>query len=342
MGFLLVAGGTHHGITVQGLGKTVAEQIMYLGLTVYLQSATPSRWTFRQARLAMLDACKQRYPDDAAKLAAVMNAWAAVGVGEPAEPSPLPAETVIRLEAKPGLSIPDATPSGVSSVLTITRSGQIGSLTVAVDIAHSYIGDLQVWLTAPNGTTVLLHRRTGASSRDLVKTYDASTTPELATLLGAPVQGDWRLAVADLARQDVGQLRWWRLEIGLDTAPQVARGEATPALAIPDNNPAGVRSTIAIAPAGLTRALKIVVDITHTYIGDLRLELVAPTGQRVVLHNRTGGAQDNLFMTYDSTTMSVLAGLVGVPSQGEWHLQIADLAGRDVGKLNHWSLDLAL
>ena len=90
--YLMVAGGTQAGITVEALGKSVAEQIMYLALTVYLESATFTRWTFRQARIAALDACEQLYPGDQSKLASVMNAWAAVGVGE-AAPVPTPQQS---------------------------------------------------------------------------------------------------------------------------------------------------------------------------------------------------------------------------------------------------------
>ena len=56
------------------------------------------------------------------------------------------------------------------------------------------------------------------------------------------------------------------------------------------------------------RQLKVSVDITHTYIGDLRVELLSPAGRRAILHSQLGGAQDNLAMTYDSAApASVLA-----------------------------------
>ena len=80
-GYLMVAGGTHHEITVEALGKETAQQLKYLALTVYLESSVGSRWSFNQARIATIDACEQLYPDDSAKLSSVMNAWAAVGVG---------------------------------------------------------------------------------------------------------------------------------------------------------------------------------------------------------------------------------------------------------------------
>jgi subtilisin-like proprotein convertase family protein len=215
-------------------------------------------------------------------------------------------------------------------------------VTVSVDIQHSYIGDLQVSLTAPSGRTATLHNRTGASADNLVKTYTDQDTPTLAGLVGEQAQGDWQLKVADLAGQDLGTLRHWHLSLGLETLAEVVRGEATPALTIPDNDLTGISSAITIAQSGTARALKVSVDITHTFIGDLRVELVAPSGQRAVLHNRVGGSQDNLIVTYDSTSAAALAALVGQAAQGHWVLQVTDLAGRDVGKLNAWSVELLL
>jgi subtilisin-like proprotein convertase family protein len=80
------------------------------------------------------------------------------------------------------------------------------------------------------------------------------------------------------------------------------------------------------------------VDVTHSYIGDLRVELQAPTGRSVVLHGQLGGSDDDLRMTYDSAPPSPLAALVGQPIQGDWVLRVADLALRDKGMLNHWSI----
>ena len=60
----------------------------------------------------------------------------------------------------------------------------------------------------------------------------------------------------------------------------VVRGEATPALAIPDDVPAGVSRTITLGQAGTARTIKVGIDIAHTYIGDLIVELTSPGGRR--------------------------------------------------------------
>ena len=259
----------------------------------------------------------------------------------PAQP-PQPGGKVVRVETAPHRAIPDNQPAGITSVLTVADAGRLTRLAVAIDIQHPYIGDLRVSLSTPAGTTVVLHNRSGASADDLVKSYASENTPALAALAAEQAQGDWTLRVADLAARDLGTLRRWSLEIGLEAAVQAAHGEATPALAIPDNNPVGVSSAIAIAQAGTARGIKVGVDITHTFIGDLRVELVAPSGQQAILQNRSGGSQDNLIKTFDSASTPALSALTGQAAQGNWVLRVTDLAGQDIGKLNKWSLDLTL
>jgi extracellular elastinolytic metalloproteinase len=259
----------------------------------------------------------------------------------PFEEPELP-EPDVRVEAAPNLAIPDNQPAGVSSTLSVSQAGRIARLTVAVDIAHTFIGDLRVSLTTPEGSTVMLHNRSGGRADNLVESYKNEDIPALAAILGEPAQGLWTLHVADLAGVDVGTLRSWRLEIDLEGATQSIQAEATPAIAIPDDDPIGVSNSIDIAQSGTAQVIRVSVDITHTFIGDLRVELVAPSGQQVILHSQFGGGQDNLIRTYDSISNAALAGLVGQPIQGSWVLRVADLLGQDTGKFNRWSLELSL
>ena len=73
------------------------------------------------------------------------------------------------------------------------------------------------------------------------------------------------------------------------------------------------------------------IGIIHTYIGDLKIQLVSPTGQTVVLHNNTGGGTDNLTQTYT-------ANMAGVESSGVWTLKAVDNARQDTGYIDTWSL----
>jgi M6 family metalloprotease-like protein len=121
----------------------------------------------------------------------------------------------------------------------------------------------------------------------------------------------------------------------------VVRGYSAPCLAIPDNNSKGLTDAILIHQDGLVKKLKVDVDISHSNIANLRLELASPRGKRAVLHNRTGLGKKNLVKSYDSASSASLAAFIGEPMKGNWVLKIKDLAGRDVGTLNEWSLEAA-
>ncbi|CRK58607.1 Putative Xaa-Pro dipeptidyl-peptidase (X-Pro dipeptidyl-peptidase) (X-prolyl-dipeptidyl aminopeptidase) (X-PDAP) [Alloactinosynnema sp. L-07] len=107
---------------------------------------------------------------------------------------------------------------------------------------------------------------------------------------------------------------------------------ATP-VAIPDQ--ATVESAITIAGCSATPSATsaVHVDILHTYQGDLVITLVAPDGSTYVLHNRTGGATDNVIRDYT-------ANLSGETANGTWTLRVQDAASGDTGTLRTWSLNL--
>ena len=123
-------------------------------------------------------------------------------------------------------------------------------------------------------------------------------------------------------------------------ATQTTSGQATPNLAIPDNQPAGVSSKINITKSGTVAAIKVSVNITHTYIGDLRVTLTSPSGKLETLHAQLGGSADNLVATYDSASPGVLAAMLGQPMKGNWVLNVSDRARQDVGRLRNWKIEL--
>ena len=249
---------------------------------------------------------------------------------------------LIEFTANPAKQIPDNNDAGIESVIDVNQDGIVRQIAVKVDISHTYIGDLLVELVAPTGQTVTLHKQEGRHEDDLKKTYSVSSHPALSEMIGLKASGSWTLRVSDHANADIGVLNSWTLAIELDKAESVVRMETKPELQIPDNDPSGVASVMHIARSGVAHNIKVHVDIDHTYIGDLRVELINPQGNRALLHNKTGAHQDDLKITYESSSKATLASLVGQPINGDWTLRISDLMGNDVGKLNMWSLEIEL
>ncbi|MFJ3925800.1 M4 family metallopeptidase [Streptomyces sp. NPDC090022] len=95
---------------------------------------------------------------------------------------------------------------------------------------------------------------------------------------------------------------------------------------------ATVESPITVTRTGnAPSALKVDVNIVHTYVGDLRVDLVAPDGTVYNLRNRTGGSADNIVQQFTVNASSEVA-------QGVWKLRVADLASIDTGYINSWKL----
>ncbi len=115
-----------------------------------------------------------------------------------------------------------------------------------------------------------------------------------------------------------------------------------PHLGIPDSYPAGVRDTISFPVTATVSDVEVFIDLTHTYIGDLIINLTSPGGTTVTLHSQSGGSTDNIYGWYPSqiTPYGDLIDFVGDPTGGDWILHISDNAGADTGVLNEWCLKL--
>ncbi|MBW4555881.1 MAG: S8 family serine peptidase [Trichormus sp. ATA11-4-KO1] len=109
-------------------------------------------------------------------------------------------------------------------------------------------------------------------------------------------------------------------------------------LQIPDNHPQGIKSAIAIAESSIIKDIHITVNITHDFLGDLEIYLIAPNNYRVLLQNRTLGRRTDLQTTYTMRSHPALKRLLSISPRGNWQLWLIDYALQDVGKLNSWEL----
>lgn len=107
---------------------------------------------------------------------------------------------------------------------------------------------------------------------------------------------------------------------------------STTAVAIPDNAGA-IESPITVSgrSGNAPSALQVGVDITHTYRGDLVIDLVAPDGSTYRLKSAASDSADNVNTTYTVNASSETA-------NGTWKLRVQDTAAQDTGTLNSWKL----
>ncbi|MDQ0987157.1 M4 family metallopeptidase [Streptomyces sp. V2I9] len=102
---------------------------------------------------------------------------------------------------------------------------------------------------------------------------------------------------------------------------------------IPD---AGAAVTSAVTVSGVTgnapSTLKADVNITHTWRGDLVIDLVAPDGTAYRLKNSSSSdSADNVVATYTVNASSEVA-------NGVWKLRVQDIARQDTGRINSFKL----
>lgn len=104
-------------------------------------------------------------------------------------------------------------------------------------------------------------------------------------------------------------------------------------VAIPDNSTVQSSITITGCAGNASATASVGVSIVHSYRGDLVVDLIAPNGAVINLHNRAGGSADNLVATYPLNLSAYAA-------NGTWTLRVRDAATADVGRIDSWTLDL--
>jgi subtilisin-like proprotein convertase family protein len=126
--------------------------------------------------------------------------------------------------------------------------------------------------------------------------------------------------------------------VGTATCATIASSDVPKSIA----DRATVTSAIALASDLEISDVNVRVDITHPYIGDLHVRLVAPSGASVALHSRSGGLSDNIVGWYDTqlTPSEPLARLRGAHAAGTWRLEVVDGVPLNTGTLNSWSLEV--
>lgn len=119
---------------------------------------------------------------------------------------------------------------------------------------------------------------------------------------------------------------------GGTTPPPGKKFENTTGYAINDNATVEAPVTVTGVTGNAPAALSVPVNISHTYIGDLKIDLVAPDGSVYNLKAYgSGGSGDNVVTTYTVNASSEVA-------NGTWKLRVGDNANADTGRINSWAL----
>lgn len=133
----------------------------------------------------------------------------------------------------------------------------------------------------------------------------------------------------------------------------------SPNVSIPDNDASGISSTINIAPSSTIIDINVDVDITHTYIGDLEIQ-ISHNGTTITILNQSGCFNENIDAVFDDEAIinasdkcnnaPAISGLVipaqaltafdGMDQTGSWIITVSDNADLDEGTINEWCLEI--
>jgi Zn-dependent metalloprotease/subtilisin-like proprotein convertase family protein len=209
---------TCNSTTVTGLGIQNAIKIMYNAMLMKTSSSSYVKY-----RTWTLTAAKNLFPNSCTEFNTVKAAWDAVSVpAQSADPtctggttSPTASPTTSNPPTgsctgtnATDVSIPDAG-SAVTSTITVSGCARAASATstIAVNIVHTYRGDVKVDLVAPDGTVYALKATSSSDSADnIVTTYTKNLSSETAN-------GAWKLRAQDVYSQDTGYINSWTLTL---------------------------------------------------------------------------------------------------------------------------------
>jgi subtilisin-like proprotein convertase family protein len=171
-----------------------------------------------------------------------------------------------------------------------------------------------------------------------------ATSTQVAQVTGAPYQfaldtittGIYTL---NLTRPDTDAAQTFRYRVSFEIATRVIASDA-PGTPINSTLPPTV-STINVGETCTITDIVIPMDISHTWKGDMDISLESPAGTVVVLHDRTGGSDNDIIGTYgdDLTAAGDLTDFVGESTTGTWTLTVTDNVGGDNGTLNSWGIE---
>jgi subtilisin-like proprotein convertase family protein len=226
-------------------------------------------------------------------------------------------------------AIPDNNATGITSNNVVSGTGNVGTLSLSLNITHTFRGDLVVTLISPGGTQFIVSNRAGGSTDNIIITNQVITA-----FTGQVAAGTWKLKVQDLAAVDVGTLNSWSLNIVGNCNPVVHwSGSASPNLPTIDNSTACTSLTVATA-GGDSSVAKLDISGRHDFCSILRGTL-AHNGVTVAAFPT--GTFPSGACNFSFTNRAV-PGLSG-DSSGTWTLCIVDTdAFGDTGTLNTWAV----
>jgi len=267
-------------------------------------------------------------------------------------------------------------PAGTYNVKIIGDNGsESETRNLSFKILHSDFGLYPQSLTSPiNGTTTAAYSQTLTWQNNLnAEDYliEIATDPSFNTIISTDTVTSTSYSIENLNNATV---YYWRVRPNNQCSNgnysatysfQTATNNCTSVIQTNDTlitDQTTVTSTVNYPTSLIIGDLNVTVDYTHTWIGDVSLTLISPSGTRVTLVNiNTCSFQTNLNLKFNDGAVNTincntpnvsyptlhtfkpvtpLSAFNGEVSNGTWTLEIIDGGPGDTGTVNEWALEI--
>lgn len=242
------------------------------------------------------------------------------------------------------------------TVYSMTFSAITGFLPVNDQQDVSVYANL-TWSPDVNAQSYQIDIATDSAFSNIVQTANVTNSSYLSNLLNINTEYFWRVKQINLCGSasftSAGKFKTVNLECGVQTYSGVP-------IAIADDPNTLVTSTMAFNNPSITSIydLDVSLNLTHTYVQDMTISLVSPSGTAVILQEEACGSQDDINVVYDDSGNNIVCGSVspaisgrvksfqvlsafnGQNPNGNWQLIVDDPYNGDGGFINSWSLNI--
>lgn len=227
------------------------------------------------------------------------------------------------------LNLPDYPAAGVFSSIVVSGATNASSIvSVTIDsLTHTWDGDLDIKLIAPNGTTITLCSGVGSSGDNFLHTVFNSGSATLITSGAAPFNGSyrpqqafsgfngsangiWKLKITDLGGQDVGTLWKWSIALAPNTINSYswspAAGLTNPAIPNPVASPSstGAYAVTVTDALGCTASESTLITVSNPAIAKTFSNVTCNGGNNGSINITTTGGIGNYNYSWSNNSIN--------------------------------------
>ncbi|WP_306349665.1 reprolysin-like metallopeptidase [Flavobacterium sp. '19STA2R22 D10 B1'] len=207
------------------------------------------------------------------------------------------------------------------------------------------------WTANSNASTYELQLASDSAFTTILKTETTTETSYLMAGLNEVTDYYWRVKPKNISCEGAYSTGYKFTTGQVVCQPFTSTNVPVTIAATPNT----VNSTLTMTDDLIISSLKVILNITHTYVEDMTVTLISPAGMEVQLFSEVCGDNDNVNAIFDDAGTAITCGvnpgisgtvlpaqplsaLNGQSTGGVWTLRVSDPYQGDGGSINSWGL----